>query len=96
MNYYVINCADPDHFSNALTDAPWMDRIIGVIANASRRSHAELNESAVLDDGDPAELGSLIGDLLCRFPHLTIVGGCCGTDMRHMESIAKTTGAGPH
>jgi homocysteine S-methyltransferase len=94
--YYVINCAHPDHFSNALTDAPWMDRIIGVIANASRRSHAELDESKVLDDGDPVELGSLIGDLRRRFPNLTVVGGCCGTDMRHMESIAESAGAGPH
>lgn len=94
--YYVINCAHPDNFSNALTDAPWMDRIIGVIANASRRSHAELDESEVLDDGDPVELGSLIGDLRRRFPHLTVVGGCCGTDMRHMESIAESAEAGPH
>ena len=94
--YYVINCAHPDHFSNALTDAPWLDRITGVIANASRRSHAELDESEVLDDGDPVELGSLIGNLRRRFPHLTVVGGCCGTDMRHMESIAESAGTGPH
>ncbi len=94
--YYVINCAHPDHFSNSLTDAPWMDRITGVIANASRRSHAELDESEVLDDGDPVELGSLIGNLRRRFPHLKVVGGCCGTDMRHMESIAESAGTGPH
>jgi S-methylmethionine-dependent homocysteine/selenocysteine methylase len=94
--YYVINCAHPDHFSDALTDAPWMDRIIGVIANASRRSHAELDASKVLDDGDPVELGSLIGELRRRFPHLTVVGGCCGTDMRHMVSIAERTGANLH
>jgi S-methylmethionine-dependent homocysteine/selenocysteine methylase len=94
--YYVINCAHPDHFSNALTDAPWMDRILGVIANASRCSHAELDESEVLDDGDPVELGILIGNLRRRFPHLTVVGGCCGTDMRHMESIAESTGANLH
>jgi homocysteine S-methyltransferase len=94
--YYVINCAHPDHFSNALTDAPWMDRILGVIANASRRSHAELDESEVLDDGDPVELGILFGNLRRRFPHLTVVGGCCGTDMRHMESIAESTGANLH
>ena len=94
--YYVINCAHPDHFSNALTDAPWMDRINGIIANASRRSHAELDESEVLDAGDPVELGNLIGDLRRRFPHLTVVGGCCGTDMRHMESIVKSTEANLH
>ena len=91
--YYVINCAHPDHFGNELTDAPWMDRIIGVIANASRRSHAELDEAEELDAGDPVELGGLMGDLRSRFPHLVIVGGCCGTDMRHMESIAESASA---
>ena len=73
-----------------------MNRIIGIIANASRRSHAELDESEVLDDGDPVELGNLIGGLQRRFPHLTVVWGCCGTDMRHMESIAESIGADLH
>jgi homocysteine S-methyltransferase len=87
--YYVINCAHPDHFSAVLTDAQWMERIIGIVANASRRSHAELDSAEELDDGDPLELGELFRKLRHRFPHLTIVGGCCGTDIRHVEAIAE-------
>ncbi len=87
--YYIINCAHPDHFDTVLEDAPWMSRLRGVIANASRCSHEELDNSDVLDDGDPVELGELIGAIRVRFPHISVVGGCCGTDMRHMTEIAR-------
>jgi homocysteine S-methyltransferase len=59
------------------------------VPSASRCSHAELDESIVLDDGDPEELGELIGGLCKKFPHFTIVGGCCGTDMRHLRRILE-------
>ncbi|MCP5024986.1 MAG: homocysteine S-methyltransferase [Actinomycetia bacterium] len=91
--YYVINCAHPDHFDDVLEDAPWMSRVRGVIANASRCSHEELDSSEVLDDGDPVELGELISGIRTRFPHVGVVGGCCGTDMRHMAEIARATQA---
>ena len=87
--YFLINCAHPDHFSEVLKDEQWMERIIGVVANASRLSHAELDVAEELDDGDPLELGELFRNLRQRFPHLTIVGGCCGTDIRHIEAIAE-------
>ena len=86
--YYMINCAHPDHLANAFADADWMSRINGVVANASRCSHAELDGADTLDDGDPAELGRQLGDLKRRFPHMTTFGGCCGTDLRHMTAIA--------
>ena len=88
--FYVINCAHPDHFASALEDAAWMRRVGGVVANASRCSHEELDNATELDDGDPVELGQLIGDLHRRFPHLSVFGGCCGTDMRHMAEIARS------
>jgi len=96
--YYMINCAHPDHFSQALDrDAAWMQRLRGLRANASRKSHAELDNSAELDAGDPEELGSLHAELLQRFPHINVLGGCCGTDHRHVECILDsrqgTTGA---
>ncbi len=91
--YYLINCAHPDHFDNVLEDAPWMSRVRGVIANASRCSHEELDNFEVLDDGDPVELGELIGGIRARFPHISVVGGCCGTDMRHMTEIARNAHA---
>lgn len=84
--YYMINCAHPSHFANALTGNP---RLKGVIANASRCSHAELDEATTLDDGDPVALGAEVAGLVRAHPSLTVLGGCCGTDMRHMSHIAR-------
>ncbi len=85
--YYIVNCAHFDHFSSALSDdATWTQRIRGIRANASRLSHAELNECEVLDDGDPQEFGELCRQLQKRFPELFVFGGCCGTDHRHLEA----------
>lgn len=86
--YFMINCAHPEHFVSVLEDAPWMQRIKGLVANASRCSHAELDEAEELDDGDPTELGKQLSDIRRRFPHIQVLGGCCGTDMRHMAQIA--------
>jgi homocysteine S-methyltransferase len=87
-SYYMINCAHPTHFEGALEGTePWTTRIRGLRANASRKSHAELNESPELDIGDPAELGRQYAALVTRLPALSVLGGCCGTDHRHVESI---------
>ena len=87
--YFVVNCAHPTHLEPALaTDAPWRERILGVRPNASTRSHAELDEATDLDDGDPADLGRRTVALRERLPCLTVLGGCCGTDLRHVEAIA--------
>ena len=91
--YYMINCAHPDHFRDVLDrSAPWIARIGGVRANASRMSHAELDEAQTLDDGDPVELGQLNAELAALLPNLRVAGGCCGTDHRHVRCIA---GHGP-
>jgi S-methylmethionine-dependent homocysteine/selenocysteine methylase len=87
--YYMINCAHPTHFAHVVaSDAPWMKRIRGLRANASRMSHAELNESTALDAGNPAELARQYADLKGRLTELNVMGGCCGTDHRHIEQIA--------
>jgi len=93
--YFMINCAHPDHFSGVLADGQWMQRLRGVVTNASRCSHAELDESEELDDGDPEELGELVGALCKKFPHFTVVGGCCGTDMRHLRRIVEQVQTAP-
>lgn len=86
--YYMINCAHPTHIESALAErGAWLDRLRGLRANASRRSHAELNEAPDLDDGNPAELGDQYRDLLRRLPQIRVVGGCCGTDIRHVACI---------
>ena len=88
--YYMINCAHPTHFAAIFVgEEPWLDRIRGIRANASRKSHAELNESAMLDAGNPEELGTQLRDLRTTLKHLTVLGGCCGTDDRHIEAICK-------
>ncbi len=89
--YYMINCAHPAHFGPALEEnKAWTTRVRGLRANASRKSHAELNESADLDIGDPAELGAEHAALKRRFGALNVMGGCCGTDHRHIEEIARS------
>jgi homocysteine S-methyltransferase len=92
--YYMINCAHPTHFDGVLTSgANWTTRIRGIRANASKRSHAELDSAPDLDAGDPAELGGQYRDLLRAFPQMRVFGGCCGTDHRHVAHIgASCTG----
>ncbi|MCR9138631.1 MAG: homocysteine S-methyltransferase family protein [Alphaproteobacteria bacterium] len=86
--YYMINCAHPDHFQHVLeAGAEWTDRIKGLRANASRMSHAELDAAEELDDGDPLELGGLYRQLGTVLSDLRIIGGCCGTDHRHVEHM---------
>lgn len=88
-SYFMINCAHPSHFVDALASAGTSaQRVRGIRANASRCSHAELDAMDQLDDGDPQELAQLYRHLRARFPQLTVLGGCCGTDLRHVEAIA--------
>jgi S-methylmethionine-dependent homocysteine/selenocysteine methylase len=85
----MINCAHPTHFEQVLPEGePWLERIRGLRANASRKSHVELNESSELDSGDPEELGRQYAQLAKRLSRLNVMGGCCGTDHRHVERIA--------
>jgi S-methylmethionine-dependent homocysteine/selenocysteine methylase len=89
--YYMINCAHPTHLEHALdAGGQWRGRLRGFRANASRKSHAELDAATELDDGDPHELGREYAALTAKFPELTILGGCCGTDERHIEQIARS------
>ena len=87
--YYMINCAHPTHFERVLENAPWADRVRGLRANASRRSHAELDESTDLDAGNPEELGGEYRALRPWLPRLSVVGGCCGTDHRHVAAMCE-------
>jgi S-methylmethionine-dependent homocysteine/selenocysteine methylase len=87
--YYMINCAHPTHFDHVLqTQERWTDRLRGVRANASRLSHAELDNAPELDIGNPFELGAQYAALLRRLPRINVLGGCCGTDHRHVECIS--------
>lgn len=86
--YYMINCAHPTHFAGALDGrSDWIKRLRGIRANSSCKSHAELDNSPELDIGNPQELGAQYAELLRRFPHINVLGGCCGTDHRHIARI---------
>lgn len=90
--YFMINCAHPTHFSNELQlgqNEPWTKRIRGIRANASCKSHAELDEATELDRGNPHELGDDHKKLKAIFNHLNVFGGCCGTDEEHVIAIAR-------
>jgi S-methylmethionine-dependent homocysteine/selenocysteine methylase len=92
--YYMVNCAHPSHFAAVVAaGAAWRDRIAGIRANASAMSHAELDAAEELDDGDPVELG---GDYVALRPHLpavNVLGGCCGTDARHVAAVGAAWAA---
>jgi S-methylmethionine-dependent homocysteine/selenocysteine methylase len=86
--YFMINCAHPTHFAPVLDDAgPWSERIAGLRANASTKSHAELDEAEELDEGDPVTLGAEHRALRSRLPRVAVLGGCCGTDHRHVGAV---------
>jgi S-methylmethionine-dependent homocysteine/selenocysteine methylase len=86
--YFMVNCAHPEHFAAVLReDGPWLDRIGGIRANASTKSHAELDEAEELDAGDPVELGAQHRALRPRLRSVKVLGGCCGTDDRHVAAV---------
>jgi len=88
--YFMVNCAHPRHFEHVLADGgAWRDRIRGIRANASTMSHADLDEADELDAGDPADLASGYERLREHLPNLTVLGGCCGTDHRHVAAICE-------
>lgn len=87
--YFMVNCAHPSHFTDALGAAgDWAGQIRGIRANASKMSHAELDDATELDPGDPEALAQDYVQLRQLLPNLQIVGGCCGTDHRHVDAIA--------
>jgi homocysteine S-methyltransferase len=97
--YFMVNCAHPNHFSGALdgdldAEPAWRHRLLGVRANASVKSHAELDESTELDEGDPQDLGARHAALRDRLPAVVVLGGCCGTDARHVAEIVAAWRSG--
>jgi S-methylmethionine-dependent homocysteine/selenocysteine methylase len=89
-SYFMVNCAHPSHFEDVLEPGEsWAERLMGLRANASRMSHAELDEAEELDTGSPVELANDYVALRERLPRLTVLGGCCGTDHRHVEAMSR-------
>lgn len=91
--YFMVNCAHPDHFFHVFDGSDWTRRLRGLRCNASRLSHAELDECEVLDDGNPQEFGGQYAGIAEKMPWLSVFGGCCGSDLRHVTEIAKAISA---
>ncbi|MEA2169933.1 MAG: hypothetical protein QOF76_3233, partial [Solirubrobacteraceae bacterium] len=88
-DYFMINCAHPTHIAAGIDGASSLDRIGGLRVNASTLSHAELDEAETLDEGDPVALARDNAALRERLPSIRLLGGCCGTDHRHVaEAVA--------
>ncbi|HET9422247.1 MAG TPA: homocysteine S-methyltransferase family protein [Nocardioides sp.] len=85
--YFVINCAHPTHVLKGVDEGPWRDRVHALRVNASTMSHEELDNSEELDDGDPVQLAADVATLRAQLPAVRIVGGCCGTDARHVAAM---------
>ncbi|MFC5178658.1 homocysteine S-methyltransferase family protein [Nocardioides taihuensis] len=88
--YYMVNCAHPSHVAPTLVAGrEWNARVRGLRANASTMSHAELDEADTLDIGDIEDFGAWYARLRERLPQLTVLGGCCGTDTRHIDAVRR-------
>lgn len=89
---YFVNCVHPTVFEAALTagevnERGLLDRIIGFQANTSARSPEELVHLNALETEEPSTFAASMLAVRRRFG-LSILGGCCGTDTRHIEGLA--------
>jgi homocysteine S-methyltransferase len=84
---FMVNCAHPSHFAGSLPEGAARTRLRGLRANASTLSHEELDEAEELDSGDPDDLATRYVALRGELPELEVIGGCCGTDIRHVTAI---------
>lgn len=88
--YFMVNCAHPNHFGGVLdAGGAWLARVVGLRVNSSVSSHAELDAATELDEGNPEELAAGLAALRAYLPAVTVLGGCCGTDARHVAAIVS-------
>jgi S-methylmethionine-dependent homocysteine/selenocysteine methylase len=87
--FYGINCSHPVEFEPALEPGNWFQRVRCLRPNAAKMDKISLCKLGHLEEGDPVELGRLMGDLAQRYQHIDIWGGCCGTGPVHLEEIAR-------
>ncbi|MGF7162328.1 S-methylmethionine-dependent homocysteine/selenocysteine methylase [Rhodoligotrophos appendicifer] len=91
--HYLIGCVHPTLFREAYQNGPSLTaavagRIAGLKANASTLPPDQLDRLDHLEAGLPQLFGEQMADLHRRYG-LTVLGGCCGTDHRHIRAIAE-------
>ncbi|PTU32273.1 homocysteine S-methyltransferase family protein [Stenotrophobium rhamnosiphilum] len=87
--FYGINCSHPFEFEPAIEPGAWFQRVRSLRPNAAKMDKISLCQLGHLEEGDPKELGELMGDIAKRYPHIDIWGGCCGTWETHLDEIAR-------
>ncbi len=85
---YGINCSHPAEFEPALEPGDWTRRIRSLRPNAAAMDKVSLCRLGHIEEGDPEDLGRLMGDLARRYPDIDMWGGCCGTWDKHFDRIA--------
>lgn len=96
---YLVNCTHASIFRSALLNernsSPLVkQRVIGLLANTAALSPEELNERTDLVEEAPAVFGRSVAALRSELG-MKILGGCCGTDQRHIECLARALVSAP-
>ena len=90
---YMANCTHASIFKTAMmhaanSSATVRKRVAGLLANTAALNPEELDDSAELVEEDPQIFGKSVASLHAELG-LKILGGCCGTDDRHIDDLAK-------
>ena len=90
---YLTNCVHPSILRQALAQPcnqtePVRRRFLGIQANAAANSYRELERGIGLKPSGPKGLAAELAVLREEYG-LKLFGGCCGTDDRYLEEIAR-------
>jgi S-methylmethionine-dependent homocysteine/selenocysteine methylase len=85
---YMVNCAYPSFLNADKQPKNLFKRLIGYQANASSLDHCDLDGTDKLKMNDISEWGNLMLELNSKHG-MEILGGCCGTNGKHLEYLAK-------
>ncbi len=83
---YMINCSYPSFLNADKQPYSIFSRLIGFIANASSLDQSELEGATTLQADDISDWGNRMIELNKKYG-VKILGGCCGTDARHLQYI---------
>ena len=89
---YMVNCAFPSFLNADHQPKELFSRLIGYQANASSLDHCDLECAEQLKMNDISEWGDLVLELNSKYG-VEILGGCCGTNEKHLKYLAKNNNA---
>ncbi len=97
--HYMLGCLYPTHAATALESlfrsAPALaHRVVGLKANGSPLPPESLDGSTTLQTTAPDVFARDLWECAQNFG-LHVLGGCCGTDTRHIEALAELATSEP-